>query len=129
MSTDKNPNLALVNAKGKLAIVIGANQLETDILNAISTYGDISSLQHEKSLLQDICKRIENATSVVLTGDEKKALVVKIITRLFPILNNERDIAIIKSDIDFLCCARLVKAVSTFKKVRYGLWSLVKKSS
>lgn len=127
--SEKNPNVAIVSAKGKLATVIGMNQLENDILNIISTYGDISTLQHEKTLLQDICKRVENADSVSLTGDEKKALVLKIITKLFPMLNNERDLAIIKADVDFLCGSGLVKAVSTLKKVKKVVWGFIKKSS
>jgi hypothetical protein len=127
MNTDRNPDLALINAKGKLASVIGSNQLEADILTIIGSYGDISSLQHEKSLLHDICKRVENAQSVKLSSDEKMALVVKILIRLFPLLNNEKDLNVIKSDIEWLYSRGYVKQVSLFKKLKIGVIGFLKK--
>ena len=124
----KNTNLSLVSAKGALKAKIGSNLLFKDIINQIQSFGDINDLKNDKTLLEHICKLVENADSVKLEGKDKRDLVIKILIHLFPVLNNEQDIKNIGNDIDYLCSKDIVKQVSIVTKVSNCLYqSILKK--
>lgn len=124
-----NSSLSLVTAKGTLAVKIGSNQLFSDISKQLASFGDISDLKDDKHLLEHICKLVENAETVTFhKGEEKKDLVIKILTNVFPILNNEQDIKRIKSDIDYICAKKIVKKVSFLKKLGSVAIAILKKS-
>ena len=129
MEKKVNSRLELVSAKGKLKKQIGMNQAFNEIMSIINNYGDISTLEKDKAVLHDVCNRVENSTSVKLNGDEKKELAIRVMTALYPALNNDRDVETLKSDIDWVCSLnKVVKKVGVWKRVKKVGWAIIKKN-
>ena len=117
-----NTHLSLVKATGALKKQIGLNKLFTEIMELINKMGDISSLKGEKALLEHIMQMVENAQTAKLKGEDKKVLVIKVITSLFPALNNEQDLRLLNIDIDYICSKGLIKKVSFVTKASSMLY-------
>lgn len=127
MSTN-NPKLVMVKPKGSLQKKIGENQLQADIIAEIGKMGNIDALKDDKSLLEHVCKYVENANSIEkFTGKEKKDFVIKVMIKLYPSLNNEQDIKIMNDDIDYICSKKIIKKVSLFKITSKAVINFVKK--
>ena len=124
-----NTNLSLVKATGALKKQIGINQLFNEIMDIVNKMGDISSLKGEKALLEHIMQMVENSQTVKLKGNEKKALVIRIVTSLFPILNNEQDLRLLNLDIDYICSKGLINKISLITKASSMLYDCCFKKS
>lgn len=121
----KNAKLDLVKTKSNLkklermAIVLDELQQKLDEL------GDISALEDDPNLLHQLCDWVENISKIVLKGDEKRDLVIKLITKTFPSLNSEKDIIRLKKQIDHFCENDLIKKVKGSTVLVKGLCSFL----
>ena len=124
----KNKKIDLVKMKGSARVVIGTNQLLDDISKKIDACGDIQTLKNDKFFLEYVCTLIQNAETVRNLQDEEKTdLTVELVIKYFPAMNNENDINVLNSDIQYIRDKKLVKEITIVRKVFLGLYKWLKK--
>jgi len=120
----KNLSLSLVKpiASSTLDKFKRLNIAEAEVDAEIAKLGDVSQLHDEEpQLIHLLCNFVENISNVKLTGQEKKDFVVKKITSLLPVLNNNIDLKWINKTIDMLCIICSVKSIDTSIKTLQGV--------
>lgn len=99
MREPKNSSLAHVKLKGSARKTSESQNLVADIIHLLNNeIPDIEKLKHDISLIDNICLLAEN--NDCKTEVNKKEIVTQVLIRLFPELNNERDLDLISKNID-----------------------------
>jgi hypothetical protein len=118
MERKTNP-LHLVPLKRSLLTFTSKHQLTENIVNQVSSIGDLNSLKRDLEFLLYICRCVETEASEYKGKDklDKKEVVKNIVVRLFPELNNSQDLDFIDRSIDFLHSNKRIKGISRLAKV------------
>ncbi len=111
----KNSKLDLVKIADTSSVkkTINLNCALMELDSKIAELGDLSHLVDNPSLVLHVCNLVENISKVVLSGLEKKDIVIKIVVRLFPVLNNDADKLKMSKLIDFICSVGILHKVSS----------------
>jgi hypothetical protein len=123
----KNKKLGLVKVKGSVRQIAGTNQLLDDVTKQIEAYGNIEALKNDKDFLEHVCELVHNSESVKLEDTEKDDVVVEVLTKFFPVLNNERDRETIKNDSAWIRRKGIVKNITLLKRVSSSAFGWIKK--
>ena len=118
MDRKTNP-LHLVPLKRSLLSFTSKHQLVENIVNHVSSIGDLNSLKRDLEFLLFVCRCVE-AEAIDYKGKErldKKDVVKSIIVRLFPELNNNQDLDAIDKSVEFLHSNHRIKGVSRIARV------------
>lgn len=81
----KNSKLVLVKPQASLRKAERMNNVMKELQEEFDARGDISEMYDDIALIEYLCNLVENVTRVVLKGDEKRDLVVKLMTAKFPL--------------------------------------------
>ena len=113
----KNPKLNLVTLQPKLKRLDILRQLKADIasvfLSKVAAPADIAN-QHDLCVFALSLVRANNG-KIVLTNQEEEDIVVSLLLQIFPQLNNDFDLARLKSFVQFIDEQGLVAEVSQLK--------------
>ena len=125
----KNPSLKLVKLKGILAVKNNQNTLVKEIVNILKEIPNLDDFINPSlslSMLDNICRLVENNDQSTLVDKKKTALAV--ITEIWPMLNNEKDLKIISQDIDeIVMLSKYVKKIPIMQKSFKMLSSYIQK--
>jgi hypothetical protein len=113
-----NPNLELVKLKRGLQKFKSEQDLINDALAILGKIPDVSTLLKDPELVLYVCNLVENNSYDGVKKLDKKALVIKICVAVNPAINNEQDINVLKTLIDFLHSTKKIKKLNIIKK--YG---------
>lgn len=125
MDRKTNP-LHLVPLKRSLLTFTSKHQLVENIVNQVSSIGDLNALKRDLEFLLYICRCVE-AESSDYKGKEKldkKEIVKSIVVRIFPELNNNQDLDVIDRSVEFLHSNKRITGVSRLARVAscVGAW-------
>ena len=125
-ATQPNP-LALVKLKRSLLSFTSEARIIENIYETLQAQGDLSALKHDLELLQYICRLIETAASDYRGPRklEKKKVAISVITKMYPDLNNNADLARIDSAIEFLWSNNRIRGVSRFTRTVSNIGSFL----
>jgi hypothetical protein len=123
----KNVKLDLVKTKSNLKKVERTNVALDELRSKLKELGDISALQDDPELIEQLCIWVENISKLKLKGEEKQSTVVKLLVEEFPVLNNEKDINRLKKQIDHICASGLIQKVSDALVVGVKVCGFLKK--
>ena len=123
----KNKKIDLVKIKGSVRQIVGTNHLIDDITKKIESYGDIEALKNDKFFLEHICTLVQNSETVKLADNEKDEVILQVLTKFFPVLNNDKDKELIKADINYIRDKKIVKNITLLKKVSSSAYGWMKK--
>ena len=125
---DKTTNpLKLVKLKRSLLTFTSKHQLVENIVNQVSSIGDLKSLKRDLEFLLYICRCVE-AEAHDYKGKEKldkKEIVKSIVVRIFPELNNNQDLDFIDKSIEFLWSNKRITGVSRLARVASCVGSFI----
>lgn len=112
-----NP-LKLVPLKRSLLTFTSKHQLIEDIVNQVSSIGDLNALKRDLEFLLYVARCVETQASEYKGKDklDKKEIVKAIIVRIFPELNNNQDLDTIDKSIEFLHSNHRIKGVSKLSR-------------
>ena len=115
----KSSSLNLVPLKRSLLTFTSKHQLSENIVQQVSSIGDLNSLKRDLEFLLYICRLVETESSEYKGKDklDKKEVVKNIVVRLFPELNNNQDLDFIDRSIEFLHSNKRIKGISRLAKV------------
>jgi hypothetical protein len=123
----KNAKLDLVKTKSNLKKIERTNVALDELRSKLKELGDISELQDDPELIEQLCIWVENISKLKLKGEEKQGTVIKLLLELYPILNNEKDVNRLKKQIDHICASGLIQKVSDAVVVGSKLCGFLKK--
>ena len=123
----KNVKLDLVKTKSNLKKLERNNGALDEIRSKIKDLGDISQLENDPELIEQLCTWVENITKIILKGVEKQDLVVKLLLDNYPTLNNDKDIARIRKQINHIVSSGLITKVSDTAVVASSVCGFIKK--
>jgi hypothetical protein len=125
---DKTTNpLKLVKLKRSLLTFTSKHQLVENIVNQVSSIGDLNSLKRDLEFLLYICRCVE-AEACDYKGKEKldkKEIVKSIVVRIFPELNNNQDLDFIDKSVEFLWSNKRITGVSRLARVASSVGSFI----
>jgi hypothetical protein len=107
----QNSNLSLVPLKRTLGKHKNRNQLIDDAITILKAIQDLDNLKRDPELILYIARLVENGDPI--KDVDKDQLIVDVLVKLFPDLNNLQDVANIKNMIEFLRSNKRVKKIST----------------
>lgn len=113
-----NPNLELVKLKRGLNKFKSESDLINEVLAILGKIPDVSSLLKDPELVLYVCNLVENHSYDGEKKLDKKDIVIKICVSVNPAINNEQDINLLKTMIDFLHSTKKIKKLNVVKK--YG---------
>jgi hypothetical protein len=117
----KNSKLVLVKPQASLRKAERMNNVMKELQEEFDARGDISEMCDDIALIEYLCNLVENVTRVVLKGDEKRDLVVKLMTAKFPFMLNENEINRIIKACNHFCNTGRVQKVPTTAAVKKGV--------
>ena len=122
----QNSNLSLVPLKRTLGKHKNRNQLIDDAINILSAIQNLDNLKRDPELILYIARLVENGDPI--KDVDKDQLIVDVLIKLFPDLNNLQDVANITNMIEFLRSNKRVKKISTIVSTskKIGSWILKK---
>ena len=122
----QNSNLSLVPLKRTLGKHKNRNQLIDDAINILTAIQNLDNLKRDPELILYIARLVENGDPI--KDVDKDQLIVDVLIKLFPDLNNLQDVANIKNMIEFLRSNKRVKKISTIVSTskKIGSWILKK---
>ena len=95
----KNSSLSHVKLKGSTLKSSESQNLVNDVITILNNeIPDLNNLKNDISLIDNICNLIENHDCK--TEIDKKQVATQILIKLFPELNNEKDLGNISKNID-----------------------------
>ena len=115
----KNEKLDLVKTKSNLKKIERTNVALDELRSKLTDLGDISELQDDPELIEQLCVWVENISKLKLKGDEKQGTVIKLLLEVYPVLNNDKDIHRLKKQIDHICASGLLTKISKTAVVGY----------
>lgn len=107
----KNEKLDLVKTKSNLKKIERTNVALDELRSKLKDLGDISDLQDDPELIEQLCVWVENISKLKLKGEEKQNTVIKLLLEVYPILNNDKDVNRLKKQIDHICASGLLKKI------------------
>ena len=118
----QNSNLSLVPLKRTLGKHKNRNQLIDDAINILTAIQNLDNLKRDPELILYIARLVENGDPI--KDVDKDQLIVDVLIKLFPDLNNLQDVANIKNMIEFLRSNKRVKKISTIVSTakKFGGW-------
>ena len=128
MERKTNP-LHLVPLKRKLLNFTSKYQLIEDIVNQVSSIGDLNSLKRDLEFLLYVCRCVETQASDYKGKEklDKKEIVKSIVVRIFPELNNNQDLEFIDTSVEFLHSNHRIKGVSRLARALSCFGSFIAK--
>ena len=113
-----NP-LKLVKLKRSLLTFTSKHQLIENIVEQVSSIGDLTALKRDLEFLLYVCRCVETEASVYKGKEKlnKKEVVKAIMVRLFGELDNTQDLDTIDKSIEFLWSNKRIKSVSRIARV------------
>ena len=101
------------------------SRAEEELDEELLKFGDLTKFQDgECQIIHQICNLVENLSSVKLSGQEKKDFVIKKITSLLPVMNNDNDLKWINKTIDMLCLVGAVSKIAQSKEMQQSVKSM-----
>lgn len=117
----KNSNLVLVKPQSSLKKADRMNNVMQELEDEINSKGDLEHMHNDIAFVDYVCNLVENVTRVVLKGNEKRALVIKLITNKFPALRDPVEMERIGKSCDHLCSIGRVQKIATSTVLKKGL--------
>lgn len=122
-------NIDLINFKGGLKKNQIINEIKTIVKEKFNKSLDLTKIkEHLVDLCKDILRHIKvllNEKSFTLTDDEIKTLTLEIVQLLVTLTNPE--IELIKASINFIITNKLIKQISTSKRLKKIVSGIAKK--
>jgi hypothetical protein len=122
-------NIDLINFKGGLKKNQIINEIKTIVKEKFNKSLDLTKIkEHLVDLCKDILRHIKvllNEKSFTLTDDEIKTLTLEIVQLLVALTNPE--IELIKASINFIITNKLIKQISTSKRLKKIVSGIAKK--
>ena len=114
-----------VGLKNKLRDASLQNKLYNIIKEKIEELPDIQSLKHDVELTLLCCDLVENYTADKKIDIDKKALVVKVLTEVFSLTEDEQ--TLIGNTIEFLFANKKISRINFSSVIAKGAYSWFKK--
>ena len=123
-----NP-LKLVKLKRSLLTFTSKHQLIENIVEQVSSIGDLTALKRDLEFLLYVARCVETEASEYRGKEklDKKEIVKAIMVRLFAELNNNSDLDTIDKSIEFLHSNHRIKGVSRLARVASCVGSFIAK--
>ena len=112
----KNKSLTLIKPVGEVLKSKKFHTINSEVDSLIEELGEIQN--YDPSLLFTIMTYVENVSSVKLTGEEKKKIVIDKVLSLCVEKNNCKDIEELNKYIDFFCHMKWINKIATSKIVK-----------
>ena len=115
----KSSTLSLVPLKRSLLTFTSKHQLIENIVEQVSSIGDLTALKRDLEFLLYVTRCVETEASVYKGKEKlnKKEIVKAIMVRLFAELDNTQDLDTIDKSIEFLHSNHRIKGVSRLARV------------